>query len=306
MRIGVVGRTASLLNSAIGMAEAGMEIAFVYTCRAEPHYSAKEEDFRLFAERFGAPFFCDQLVHERLSELQQLGADCVVSVNWLTLLRASFLSLFPLGVLNAHAGDLPRYRGNACPNWAILNDEPWVGLCIHRMTEELDAGPVMARARFPLGPDTYITEVYEWIEQSIPPLYLKTVQRLASGTAVPEQQSPEVRPLRAYPRRDDDSRIDWSKRTEEIHRLVRASAHPFPGAWTMLEAQRKVRVFRATPVSLAFDFLAVPGQICERQDGKPLIATADGMLRVDDCEVEGLSRLESLRVLSSSLRHRVL
>ena len=80
-------------------------------------------------------------------------------MNWLTMIAQSTLALFPWGVLNAHAGDLPRFRGNACPNWAILNGEPLVGLCIHEMIPELDAGPVLLRAHFPLSDDIYISDV---------------------------------------------------------------------------------------------------------------------------------------------------
>ena len=150
MKIGIIGRTHILIETTKMLIQKGHKIGFIYTCRAESHYKANESDFKKLAEDIKCPFFDGLDVNANLYLLKETNVDICVSINWMTLLEKKFLSLFKYGVLNAHAGDLPLYKGNACPNWAILNFEDRVGLTIHRMTEELDSGPFLKKAFFSL------------------------------------------------------------------------------------------------------------------------------------------------------------
>ena len=145
MRVGVIGRTGMLLETARQILARGHEIAFVMTCRAEAYYEVDESHFRDLAAELGCPFYEGVNPNEHVDDIKRLGAQVCVSINWLTLLKERFLTAFPFGVLNAHAGDLPRYKGNACANWAILNFEPSIGLTVHRMTEALDSGPYILK-----------------------------------------------------------------------------------------------------------------------------------------------------------------
>ena len=96
-------------------------------------------------------------------------ADVVVSMNFATLIPEWFLQKFEHGVLNSHAGNLPRYRGNACPNWAIINGEEEVYVTIHVMAKELDAGPILSQSKMRLTQHTYIGEVDDWLTKTVPP-----------------------------------------------------------------------------------------------------------------------------------------
>ena len=79
-----------------------------------------------------------------------------------------------MGILNAHGGDLPRYRGNACQAWAILNGEEKIGLCIHKMIGgELDSGNIIAKEFLKIDINTKVTQVWGWMSTSIPKLFLK-------------------------------------------------------------------------------------------------------------------------------------
>ncbi len=150
------------------MLDEGHAIAFVYTCKSEDFYSAKEEDFRRFAKKIGCPYFNDLRIADRIEDLKLLDAAVCISVNWMTVLPRRFLNSFPHGVLNVQAGDLPRYRGNACPKWAILNGEIHVGLSVHQMVEELDAGPILLSKKYELDENTYIGDVYSWLDKQMP------------------------------------------------------------------------------------------------------------------------------------------
>jgi len=110
---------------------------------------------------------------------------------------------FPLGILNAHGGDLTRYRGNACQAWAILNGEERIGLCVHKMQGgELDSGDIITRDYLPIDYTTKITKVWDWMTERVPILMLEAVEQLSKDSSyVLEQQSADPQDaLRCYPR----------------------------------------------------------------------------------------------------------
>ncbi len=289
MRVAVIGRTGILLDAAALIRARGHAIPVVWTCRAEAFYTAGEADFAAFAMGVGADFVVDSAINAEpnRARLASYGCDVAVSVNWLTVIRQPALDLFALGVLNVHAGDLPRYRGNACPNWAILAGEPHVGLCVHRMVEDLDGGPVVLRDHLPIGEGTCIGDVYDWIGRRAPVMLADAVDGLADGSLrpIPQPEDPRLS-LRAYPRRPEDGRIDWRWPSGDVLRLVRASSHPFSGAYGFLEG-RRVTVWRAQPFVHPGPYLAVPGQVCLGCDGDPVVACGDGMIRLTDVTLEG-------------------
>lgn len=309
MKVAVIGRTRPLLEAARLLVDRGHALGVVWTCRTEEFYGVGGDDFRALAERAGAPFRDDLGIAsaEALAWLRSLGCAGAVSMNWLTVLPQPLLDLFPLGVLNAHAGDLPRYRGNACPNWAILAGEPRVGLCVHRMTPQLDAGPVVLREHLPLGSDTYIGDVYGWLEERIPVMLADGLEGLAEGRLTPEPQPTDPSlALRVYPRRPEDGRIHWSQPADRIHRLVRASSRPFAGAFAFLEGGRRVTAWRADPFPPPEPFLAVPGQVCLMAGEDPVVACGAGMLRLTEVAVEGCADdAEAKRLIGCSLRNRL-
>jgi len=309
MRIAVLGRTRMLLDAAHRVAAAGHEIPLVLTCRADPHSGASPDDFRRLAQDHGAAFAADGRINapDRQDMIRAARCDMGISINWLTLIHPSTLALFPRGILNAHAGDLPRFRGNACPNWAILTGEPRVGLCIHEMAQELDAGPVLLRDHFPLSDSTYISEVIAWLDRQVPALLAEAVEQVATGQARPQPQAaaPEAS-LRCYPRRPEDGLIDWAMPASRIRQLIRATSLPYPGAFTYLEGTERVTIWRAEPWAPPGPFLAVPGQICLPVEGDPVVACLDGMLRLTDISLDGLGEgIPAKRRLLGSLRNRL-
>jgi methionyl-tRNA formyltransferase len=277
-----------LYDSIRAVAAAGHRIVLIGTCRAAPEYDVREADFAALAAEIGCPFFCDHRIDqpEYRALLAGCHADVAISVNWLTLVPREVLALFPYGVINAHAGDLPRYRGNAAPNWAMLHGEQSVVLTLHRMVEELDAGPILARRTMVLGPDTYIGEVYRFIAEHLPELFVEVLERLARGMAAecPQLDDPAA-VLRCLPRLPRDSEIDWRQPAEMIARLVRASAEPFSGAYTFLDGEKLI-VWRARPGQLSYRCIGVPGQVVERRpaSGEVLVLTGDGVVHLEEVE----------------------
>ena len=288
--------------------EAGHQIPLIGTCKAEIHYGADEFDFRTLSRDIGADFFSDPKLNDpnRMEQLEKAHCDIALSVNWPTIIGEKPCEVFSMGILNAHLGDLPRYRGNACPNWAILNDEEIIDLCLHRMEpNSLDTGPVLHRTHMDISEQTYIGDVYSWFEETLPDLAVGAMgklDRLGEDAFTPQSEDPSTW-LRCYPRRDDDSRIDWQKPANDVLKLIRALSHPFGGAWTLLEGQTRVDIWRAEIFYHAGDFLAIPGQVMLSKDGDPIIACGEEALRVTQATAE---QNDARALISKSLRARVI
>lgn len=291
MRLAVIGRTPWLLDAARRLRAVGHNIVLVATAPAAPEYAVGEKDFETFARDCGAPFWSGRNLNapEVVAEMAGVGATVAVSVNWPSLIRSDAVAAFPKGILNAHAGDLPRYRGNACPNWAILNGEAHVGACIHAMDPyAVDAGPIYVRRHLPLTEETYIADVYCWLDESVPAMFEGAIELVSDPGFTPEDQAlSPVRPLRSHPRRPEDGRIDWSEPADRIARLVRASSRPFAGAFTWLEGEVHLTVWRARAVVLDHDLAAVPGQIMGRgPEGGVLVACGRDALEIEEADRE--------------------
>jgi UDP-4-amino-4-deoxy-L-arabinose formyltransferase/UDP-glucuronic acid dehydrogenase (UDP-4-keto-hexauronic acid decarboxylating) len=273
--------------------DAGHEIVAISTAEASPEYRVNEHDFRQLAEEIGCAFSMG------LTDVQ---ADVAISVNWPVLIPETVRQRFPHGILNAHAGDLPRYRGNACPNWAILNGETEVVFTIHEMAEELDAGPVLLKRPFPLTDRTYIGDVYVAMEKEFPDMFVTVLRGLEANRLRPVPQTSA--PLRCFPRVPSDSRIDWTRPAVHLDRLVRASAEPFAGAYTFYNGTR-LRVWRARASRLDYEYLGIPGQVAARDAEGVTVLTGDGVLILEQVELEGESGRVPAAECIRSLRTRL-
>ncbi len=288
IRFAALGRTKILYDSVRMAVNRGHQLVLVGTAPPAPEYAAGVSDFNDLAREFDAQYFCDPSINQptyvRMARESQAGV--AISVNWPTLIGSDMLSAFENGVINAHAGDLPRFRGNATPNWAILAGENRIVLSLHKMVESLDAGPILAQQSFSLGPSTTVGEVYDFLSIAVPELFADVLDRLELGFLVSRDQpdDPELS-LRCFPRRADDGEIDWNQPGLDLNRLVRASSEPFGGAYSFIGTE-KVVIWRAHHETLGYSHLGVPGQIIDirRSSGEVAVLTGDGVLVLEEIE----------------------
>ena len=145
MRIVALGRSIELYKTIEILHSKGYEIPLIITCKAAPEYKVKEEDFKKLAEEINSEFYQTQNINSPLSisKLKNSNAEVGVSHNWISMVKKEACGVFTHGILNAHCGDLPKYRGNAPIAWAILEGEKEIGITIHRMDPYgLDSGPI--------------------------------------------------------------------------------------------------------------------------------------------------------------------
>lgn len=308
MRFTVLGRTGWLIDSAKTCIKRGHRLVLVATCPSSPESDADEQDFERLAAEAGCPFVLTPTLEsdEHVEVIESSSADIAISINWQTIIPQSILSRFPSGIINAHAGDLPRYRGNAVVNWAILNEEPEVVLTLHRMTAELDAGPILDQRCFALTPTTYVSEVYSFIRKEVPDMFANTLDAIQSGTVVERAQSDNpADTLRCYPRLANDSLIRWEESADAIVRVIRASAEPFSGAYTYL-GSRKIVIWRACSRRLKEACLGIPGQIISigKSTGTVTVLAGEGAVIIEAIGVEDEAERRSPNSIIHSLRMR--
>lgn len=303
MKVAVLGRTRMLLRAARALHDHGHEVVLLLAPSGR-HVDATAGHLRDLADELGCDFLGvpSLTLPDALAALAGSGAEVAVSVNWPTLVPTQVLELFPHGVLNAHAGDLPRHRGNATISWAILTGEPQVVVTIHRMDAGLDSGPVLAKRPCPLDASTYVGDVLAFCERVVPELFVEVVAGLAGGTLQPMPQPEEPgSSLRCFPRTPADGWIEWPQDAESLARLVRASAEPFEGAYTVAGGDR-LAVWRAHAEQLPYPSLGVPGQVIElrKAAGEVAVLTGSGVLVLERVQTPNSGPVAPVEVLKST------
>jgi methionyl-tRNA formyltransferase len=304
MKLAIFGRTYILLRTVKALAKAGHSIELLGTAKASDTDGTTEADFQRCASEIGATYFRGKLT-KALSGIDEPLPELAISINWPSILGAEEIGLFPQGILNAHAGDLPRYRGNACPNWAILNGEQRIGLCVHKMAPGLvDAGPLLLKRYFELDDTLDISDVYRWLERSIPEMFVDAVAAIERGDAVlHEQPSDPSLSFRCFPRRPEDGAIAWAAASDAVLRLIRASSKPFHGAFTTLEGNQTVRIWRAEACDLGIPYCAVPGQVLQAGSAGVAIACGSGAIRLKAATFQ--DGADAIPAIGASLRNRL-
>jgi methionyl-tRNA formyltransferase len=160
-----------------------------------------------------------------------LAPDFVFSFYYRALLPEALLRCARRGALNMHGSLLPKYRGRAPVNWAILNGERETGATLHEMVARADAGDIVDQMAVPILADDEAREVYAKVTVAAEIVLARSLPGLLAGTA-PRRPQPIVPGQYFGRRRPEDGRIDWSWPAARVHNLVRAVAPPFPGAFS--------------------------------------------------------------------------
>ncbi len=226
-------------------------------------------------------------------ELQQriaaLQPDFIFSFYYRSMLGAPLLNIARRGALNMHGSLLPRYRGRAPVNWAILRGERETGATLHYMVERADAGDIVDQLAVPILQNDDAREVFGKVTVAAETILSRSLPGLIAGTAARRPQS--IEPGEYFGRRrPEDGRIDWTWSAQQIHNLVRAVAPPFPSAFAHVGDQRwfihKTRIVSGTAApSAQAKLTSVDGQCyVECCDGSVLhlvkVASVDGPLNL--------------------------
>ena len=239
------------------------------------------------AERFGIPVLTPSTLRtpEALDEFRSHQADVAIVVAYGMLLPKDILDVPPLGCLNLHASLLPRWRGAAPIQRAIMAGDPETGVAVMKMAEGLDTGPVGMVERLVIAPELNSGKAHEILARLGADLMVRALAPLGRGGLSFREQSTEGV---TYARKisNDECKIDWSASAQTIHDHIRGLA-PFPGAYTMIDLGKgleRVKILRATRT----EGVGAPGQIL---DDALTIACGNGALRLLDLQRAGAKAL---------------
>ncbi len=237
----------------------------------------KEDDHEVerYSERIAAaarelriPFRVTKALNE--DDYRAIRGTCpefAVVCGWRTIIDPSISACMKLGLVAAHDSLLPRYRGFAPINWAIINGETETGVTLFLIGDgEVDSGDIIDREKVAIGPHDHARDVYEKITEATVSLYTRLFRQYAAGSIALTKQN-EAEATYTCKRSPEDGRIDWTKSDTDVYNLIRALAHPYPGAYCFLNGKR-FRVRRASPGAMRGRLYAgrIPGKVI-RIDG---------------------------------------
>jgi len=218
---------------------AGVEIPLVVTVADDPRENRWYGSVAETAADYGLEVIkpAGAATPELEARVRSLEPDFLFSFYYRSLLPAGLLASARRGALNMHGSLLPKYRGRAPVNWAILKGESETGATLHYMVEKADAGDIVDQLAVPILADDDAREVFVKVTVAAETILARSLPKLIAGTAPRRPQGMPAGPC--YGRRTpEDGRIDWSRSAREIHNLVRAVAPPFPGAFAEVGGER--------------------------------------------------------------------
>jgi methionyl-tRNA formyltransferase len=219
---------------------------------------------------------------EIAEELAEHQPDFIVVVAFGNILPKRILEIPKIGTINVHASLLPKYRGPAPINWAIINGESQTGITTMLMDENLDTGDILLTAEESIQPDDTTATLRDRMARIGSDLLVKTLNAYAEDRIHPIAQDHKQASY-APMLKKQDGRIDWQKPAQMLDPFVRGMT-PWPGAFTFHESTR-FKIFRAKPIEKTFK--APPGTVLESFPGELVISTGKDALKI--LEIQGPS-----------------
>jgi methionyl-tRNA formyltransferase len=222
----------------------GVEVALLFTHEDDPEETIFFRTPASLARERGIPVRTDDPnAPGAIGEIRALAPDLILSAYYRSLIAEETLGIPRLGAFNLHGSLLPKYRGRAPINWAVLRGETETGVTLHVMTGRADAGDIVDAERVPIGPEETAHQVFLRMVPASRALFRRALPLLLEGRA-PRTPQDESAATRFGRRRPEDGRIDWGRPAREIHDLVRAVAPPYPGAFATLPDGTPLRILR--------------------------------------------------------------
>jgi methionyl-tRNA formyltransferase len=229
-------------------------------------------------------------------QLRGLQPDVIVVAAYGQILPQEILDLPRFGCVNVHTSLLPKYRGAAPIQWAILNDEPVTGVSIMKMDAGMDTGPSLAQVTTPISPDDNAQTLHDRLADLGGELLVKTIPDYVAGSITPRPQPAEGA---TYARKitKEDGRIDWTQPARAIWNRIRGLT-PWPGAFTNLAIQGRPALLKIWSAQVVPEESGEHGTVLRADRQGIVVACGAQALRVSELQREGGRRLAAHEFLA--------
>jgi len=290
MRLIFLGTPAFAVPTLERIVNAGHQVLCAVTQPDRPSGRGRQlaaPPMKIAAQTLGIPVYQPERVRrpEAVDHLRSFAPDAMVVVGYGQIIPQSVIDIPQLGIINVHASLLPKYRGAAPVQWAIVNGETRTGVTTMRIDAGLDTGDMLLKAETEIGPEESAIELGERLAVLGADLLVKTLEGLDKGTITPLKQD-AAQATYAPILKKEDGRIDWSLPAQVIHNRVRGF-QPWPGAFAGFRGQ-KVHIWKSRTAGLQ---CGTPGRIGTL---KPLtICCGSGSLELLEMQLEGRKRISA-------------
>lgn len=280
--------------------ESGEEILAVVTQPDKPKGRGLEvipPPTKVLAAKYGIPVLQPQKIRteEFFDNIKNLNPDLICVVAYGKILPKNILDLPPHGCINVHASFLPKYRGAAPINWAIISGEKVTGITTMRMDEGMDTGDMLLRREMPIDDEDTGETLSEKLSEMGGEVLIETIKLFKEGRLDPIPQD-HSQATYAPMLKKEDGNIDWKKSAEEIRNLIRG-ALPWPGAYTSLEG-KLLKIYKAR----VSEGRGRSAEVIKSNSETLRVATGMGVIDLLEIQIEGGKKLE----IESFLRGRII
>lgn len=272
--------------------KAGHEVVLVVTQPDKPKGRGKAMQYTPVKEcalEHGLEVFQPVKIREidNVEYLKKYNPDIIVVAAFGQILPKSILDMAPYGCINIHASLLPKYRGAAPIQWSVINGDEVSGVTIMRMDEGIDTGDMIIKRQVRLAEDETGGSLFDKLADVGAKLCIEAMDMIEKGTAeyVPQDHNESTHTSMIS---KELGEIDWSKSAVEIERLIRG-LNPWPSAYTHLNG-KTFKIWKAKVASQ--DSGSQPGCICRISKAEMGVQTGDGILLLEEVQLEGKKRME--------------
>lgn len=296
MKIIFMGTPDFAVGTLEALVEAGHEVVLAVTQPDKPKGRGKEMQYTPVKEcalKYDIPVFQPRRVREPecIEELRKYDADIMVVVAFGQILPKEILEMCPYGCVNVHASLLPKYRGAAPIQWAIIDGEEVTGVTTMQMDEGLDTGDMLLKVEIPIEAKETGGSLFDKLMNAGAKLCVETLEGLEKGTITPV---PQGETTTSYAKMLDKQlgNIDWNKTAVEIERLIRGLT-PWPSAYTNWN-DKVMKIWDAEVSVMDVEMEDVnPGTIVKVDKDSFYVQTGEGLLKVCELQIPGKKRMDA-------------
>ena len=293
MKIVFMGTPQAAVPSLERIVQDGHEIVAVYTQPDRPAGRGNKIVFspvKQFALDLNIPIYQPIKIKtpEALAEFKSHNADAAVVVAYGRILPESFLYAFPIGAINVHFSRLPKYRGAAPVNWAIVHGETTTGVTTMQMDAGLDTGDILLQRETHIGPNENAIDLMQRLSLIGADLLSETLSEYSHIEPRPQD---ELHATLAPIMKKEDGLISWMLSANEIAHRVRGF-QPFPTSFTYYK-DKKLTIWKCEPISIQHHLSSVGSIVEAKGDNLAVFCGGDSVLKIEELQLEGKRRVSA-------------